>query len=544
MVRVSVAPRIPGLQQQRRRSGRQGQTPVSVRDVGVSLLAALAYILLSLYANGLRGLSDIAPGYWPAAGVAVGVLLVVRRGVWPLVIATIVVCQLVVDVAVMGDLLGAGLWAVANVVGHVGAALLIVRWRAARLDDPRAVCLFLAACTVAAAVSAVPGVAGEIAAGLAADPVWDYAVWMLGDLLGMITVAPLVVALFARSGERADGAPGEPLAVLTATVVLGFVVFGLADVLLSSMLAYLLVVPLGWAAMRLGLLGAAATTVIVTQFAVAGTSLGHGQFAIDTSRPLLSMLLLELFVATVAATTLLVASRSDESRHFRAIAAERQRLLDVVSHELRTPLTPIIGFTDIALHRHPDLDDRVRSYLQVISRNAHHLTSLIDNLLQASRFQLDRVHATPQQLDLATALHELAEQIQDNVALQVEVDDHLTVHADPQHLTQIVTNLIDNAITHGAPPVDVRAAAVGDQLQITVTDHGDGISEQFLPQLFEPFAQQTEGDTRPTLGLGLGLPIAAALVAANDGTLHYDTDHTHGTRFIVTLPTRPAAPDT
>jgi signal transduction histidine kinase len=114
--------------------------------------------------------------------------------------------------------------------------------------------------------------------------------------------------------------------------------------------------------------------------------------------------------------------------------------------------------------------------------------------------------------------------------------DHADVAADPDHVEQIVLNYVGNALKYGAPPVTVEIVAGSRAFVVRVRDSGPGIEAQFVPQLFEKFAQASTGATRQASGTGLGLSIVRGLARANGGDAWFEPNEPSGSIFAVRLP--------
>lgn len=218
----------------------------------------------------------------------------------------------------------------------------------------------------------------------------------------------------------------------------------------------------------------------------------------------------------------------------------RQELLGRVSHELRTPLTAIVGFAE-TLHAHADQLDvaRRRHYLEVIQRQGHRLGRLVDDLLWSSRVEAGKVQVHPESVRLEDILADVEAGLRpvlQGVTLRWDVGD-VTVHADARHVEQVLSNLITNAVTYGAPPVTITAWREHDRAVIEVADTGAGVRPSFVPNLFTAFEQESRGDRREARGLGLGLAIVASLLEQNDGGIEYRRSPGR-TVFQVALPTR------
>jgi PAS domain S-box-containing protein len=232
------------------------------------------------------------------------------------------------------------------------------------------------------------------------------------------------------------------------------------------------------------------------------------------------------------------AGRLEALNHeLREAVRVRDDLLSMSSHELRTPLTPIVGGVELLLDRCRELlDDDLYRVLGSVDRNARRLLRLVDDLLMMSGAQAGVLRAHPRPVRLGPAIEQVLEdlgEIADAVEVRLETDASVVV--DPAHLDRILTNLIDNADTYGRPPIEVTVRARQPWVDLFVVDHGDGVPEDFLPRMWDRFAQADSGDARASRGLGLGLPIVAELARLDGLELCYGGDGT-GARFRVSLP--------
>lgn len=211
-------------------------------------------------------------------------------------------------------------------------------------------------------------------------------------------------------------------------------------------------------------------------------------------------------------------------------------LLSMASHELRTPLTPILGFLELVRARGDNLRDDQHLMLEATGRNARRMLRLVDDLLVVSRAGAGRLLPRPSVVELETAVTEAVTELAD-VLSGVTVDVPAGCHAlvDPQHLQQIVTNLLTNAAKYGASPVVVRAVD-GDRVLLEVEDSGSGVEPAFRSRMWERFEQKDRGDTRTASGTGLGLAIVRLLAEANDGVAGYRDAVGGGAVFTIELP--------
>jgi signal transduction histidine kinase len=238
----------------------------------------------------------------------------------------------------------------------------------------------------------------------------------------------------------------------------------------------------------------------------------------------------------------------------RAAAAERGRreLILAASHELRTPIASIQGHLDSLLlpagERPPPQE--WEPYVQVAAGEVRRLGRLVDELLMLARadanqltVEMRAVEVWPLLESVTTALGPLARRERQITVVCRPTPPDLRAAADPNRLTQVLTNLVRNAVTHtqqgGA--VAVQATDLGpDHLEITVSDTGVGIAPEDLPRVFERFYRSDGSRTRDSGGFGLGLAIAKDLVEAMGGTIGVTSEVGLGTTFRVTLRRPPA----
>jgi PAS domain S-box-containing protein len=214
-------------------------------------------------------------------------------------------------------------------------------------------------------------------------------------------------------------------------------------------------------------------------------------------------------------------------------------IVSTVSHELRSPLTSVKGYTGLLLNRWDRLkDEQKREMLEQVNHDADRVKRLIDELLDISRLETGRLHLRRQIVDVpAIAATVVSKVAMEYPSLEAKVDfpDEMPdVYADPDKLTQVLTNLVENACKYGSPVgLRVSGSVDGTEVAVSVSDAGEGIPKSDLPKVFEKFFRRDLG--RPT-GSGLGLWISRGLVEAHGGRLTASSDPGHGTTFRFTLP--------
>lgn len=221
----------------------------------------------------------------------------------------------------------------------------------------------------------------------------------------------------------------------------------------------------------------------------------------------------------------------DAQRELEQMNESMREFVATASHDLRTPLATILGFAQLLTTDGAALSEVQRQeYTDAILRGALRATRLVDDLLTLSQIQAGALASHIEVVDVAGVAGDAVET--SGVAATISIDPGLAVQVDRHQLERMLTNLLSNAERHGRPPVTIHATCVGDVVEITVTDAGDGVPEQFVPRLFDRFARASK--TGP--GTGLGLSIVQGLAASHGGDVIYDSSSIGGARFTVRLP--------
>jgi two-component system sensor histidine kinase KdpD len=234
-----------------------------------------------------------------------------------------------------------------------------------------------------------------------------------------------------------------------------------------------------------------------------------------------------------------LAAEAEAARPIAEADRMRTALLTAVSHDLRTPLAS--AKAAVTSLRSPDINwDEADSeeLLATADESLDRLTHLVENLLDMSRLQAGALSLFPRPNGLdeivAGALDSLGPQARD---VTVEIPESLpAVLVDPGIIERVVVNLTENALRYspaGKPPM-ISASALGDRVELRVTDRGPGIPEADRQLMFVPF--QRLGDTDNTTGVGLGLALARGLTEAMNGTLAAEDTPGGGLTMAVSLP--------
>jgi len=412
--------------------------------------------------------------------------------------------------------------------------------------------------------------------------------WWLMLAAGMFVLIPLVWQISKTSYLWA--------ALLVVSVGWGYI-FTIAALLKIEAVLFLLIIPVGLCTLMLGIwvgLALLAASAILLFFppgflafltSPAQVSVSIGMFATWgmlwlTLYPLLTTLQwawesyrssnqsleqaqrfqgqLQQSIQDLGDVTAQLKRQNEISHNLRLIAEEerraKQEFVANVSHELRTPLNMIIGFSSTMLASpgvYGKLPPKLLADLQVILRNSTHLSELIDDVLDLSQINADRMALSKEQVNLrelvdaaVTAVRPLFESKKISLEVDFPIDIPLIL-CDPTRIREVLLNLLSNAgrfTEQGG--VTVRVTATQAEVEVSVSDTGPGIPLESQKKLFEPF-QQADGSIRRKYGgTGLGLSISKAFVELHNGKMWVESTLGNGTTFYFSLPllTLAAAP--
>ena len=433
-------------------------------------------LVIAYFAAGRLGLNFAfvhasASPVWPPTGIALAAVLLFGVRIWP----AIFIGAFLVNVSTTASPTSSLGIAVGNTLEAVVGGYLITRFAQHTRAFERArdyLRFVVLGGLVSTAISATIGVTTLALNGQAAwsafGPIW--LTWWLGDAAGALIVAPALVlwGSVSRLGPLRDR-PGESALLLLVVAGVTATVF-FAPYLNRYPLPFLCIPPLIWAGFRFGPREVATSVVLLAMIATWATVRGHGPFAMGNDNE--SLLLLQVFMATVAVLTMPVAALVWERK---SIAAERAGLLHaeqvaraeaeaashakdeflaMLSHELRNPLAAIANAARVLQEpvAQPAFTGRA---IDIIDRQTNHLSRLIEDLLDVARVTSGKVVLTREKVNIADVVQRSVADLRTGARLEqhrLDVDlAPVWVDADPVRLKQIVDNLLLNAIKYTPP---------------------------------------------------------------------------------------------
>jgi signal transduction histidine kinase len=252
--------------------------------------------------------------------------------------------------------------------------------------------------------------------------------------------------------------------------------------------------------------------------------------------------------ATIAIqNALLFAEVKDKNAALERVNHLKSQFLATVTHELRTPLHSIISYGSLLLDGFVDgeLTPEQEEHLQFIVQRAEDLKTLVNDMLDLSKIEADRLEVTVRPLALEACLRDVVSQLkpladQKGLWLELKVDEGLPMAlADSQRVGQVATNLVSNALKftkQGGVTIACSLLDNYDMLRVAVHDTGIGISPAALGYIFEAFRQADGSTTRQFGGTGLGLTIARKLIELQGGEVAVESIVGQGSTFSFTLP--------
>lgn len=227
----------------------------------------------------------------------------------------------------------------------------------------------------------------------------------------------------------------------------------------------------------------------------------------------------------------------------------KNEFLAMLAHELRNPLTPISNGLQLLRLMKGVIHEDVQRTIEIMEKQTHHLTRMVDDLLDAGRITQGKIKLRKESVELAVAMNNAAESIRSHAEARQQIltvvvpPEPVMLSADPTRLEQVLVNLLNNSVkyTKLGGKISLTAEREGEaQVVIRVRDNGVGISTELLPHVFDLFTQADCTLARSEGGLGIGLTMVKRLVELHGGSVEADSHGPNrGSEFVVRLPALP-----
>jgi signal transduction histidine kinase/putative methionine-R-sulfoxide reductase with GAF domain len=236
----------------------------------------------------------------------------------------------------------------------------------------------------------------------------------------------------------------------------------------------------------------------------------------------------------------------DKSRELELASKHKSQFLANMSHELRTPMNAVLGYTDLILDNiFGEVPEAIRDTLERVKSNGQHLLGLINDVLDLSRMEAGQLTLSLGDYAMGEVVHSVVSAVESlaagkKLAFKAVVPPDLPRgHGDERRLTQVLLNLVGNAIKFtDTGEVSVTARSADGGYHVSVSDTGPGISEADQQKIFEEFQQADSSSTRAKGGSGLGLSISRRIVELHGGRLWVESTPGAGSTFHFTVPLR------
>lgn len=541
-----------------KQAGNWGRHPLaSGANVALAVGVALAYFFTARLSLILLEPVDGVAVFWPAAGVASGILIALGSAArWPVVVGMI---ASTIAANALGD---RSIWnSVSSAVANAGEAVIVAglihRFCGFpfELTDLRRVLALFAATVVGASLSGMAGTAGFVLfQGAGASPLVIWLHWFSSDALGTVAVAPLAIGLASLARDRParrEIAEGT-LAVAAVSLVCALLVFfeKEPELAIGALCPLLL-----WIAARLRPAFTAVATFIIATTIVSTTIFAIGMFGDFQLSVEERVLGAQATILAITLGALVLAALFNERRlHEGAILEREARLQDAwksaelanrakssflaaASHDLRQPLQTLKLLQAALEPHHPS--GEARKLVARIGESLETMTSILSSLLDVNRLEFGNLRPSVSEFSLNEIFEPLAG---DFVASAQEsglrlciIGSELIIRSDRRMLAEMIRNLLSNAVRYtdkGRILLGCRRA--GDHVRIEVWDSGIGITEDQLPHIFHEYYQGTGG--ADSGGFGLGLAIVKRLGEILDHKIEVHSTPGKGTRFCIEVP--------
>jgi two-component system phosphate regulon sensor histidine kinase PhoR len=229
----------------------------------------------------------------------------------------------------------------------------------------------------------------------------------------------------------------------------------------------------------------------------------------------------------------------------RKIAEIKSDFINNMTHEFKTPIATInLAIDAIKNHKVIDDKDKVLRYLTMIKEENKRMHAQVENVLRISKLEKNELNISKDRV----ALHDLVEDAITHVQLLVEdrqgyiktflEADKCTILANETHFTNVIVNILDNAIKYSpeAPKIEVYTENVGNNIFLKIKDHGSGMSKAVAKKVFEKFYREHSGNIHNVKGHGLGLAYVKKIVEDHQGHVSVESEKDKGSTFIIKLP--------
>lgn len=260
-------------------------------------------------------------------------------------------------------------------------------------------------------------------------------------------------------------------------------------------------------------------------------------------REITPQILFSLLLTGITITAFFVLFRN--LRIQQRLMEQKNDFISNVTHELKTPVATVSVALEALKNFHGlDNPQRTKEYLDIAQNELNRLTLMTDKILKASAFENNDMEIQKESVDIKKMVVEIMESMKlvfDKHKAQVSLHtegENFFVNGSATHLTNVMYNLLDNALKYSPqqPLITIALKETSNQLTLSVQDNGQGIPAEYQKKIFEKFFRVPTGDVHNIKGYGLGLSYVASVVKSHEGMIEVDSEPEKGSRFTITLP--------
>ncbi len=234
----------------------------------------------------------------------------------------------------------------------------------------------------------------------------------------------------------------------------------------------------------------------------------------------------------------------EKETHLRELISTKDKLFSIIAHDLRSPFNAILGFSELLITNKQDIESvDEEKYIEIINSSTKNTLILLDNLLNWAKAQTGQIIYKQEKINLSSIITEIQEMSNSiarikGISLTYIQTDQVEVYADINMLKTILLNLISNAVkfTNSNGEITLSAKQSGDNIEITVSDNGIGMSEQVIQNLFKIDESLIATGTANEKGSGLGLMLCKEFVEKHGGRIWVKSEVGKGSDFTFSLP--------
>ncbi|RYY87798.1 MAG: HAMP domain-containing histidine kinase [Chitinophagaceae bacterium] len=228
----------------------------------------------------------------------------------------------------------------------------------------------------------------------------------------------------------------------------------------------------------------------------------------------------------------------------RRLAEIKNEFISNITHELKTPIATVSVAIEALRSFSASMDPaKSKEYLDISANELQRLSLLVDKVLKLSMFEKRSIELKYEDLDMQELVDEVTTSMRlqferRNATVTVEASGDTRLQGDRLNLVSVLFNLVDNALKYsdGSPQIVIALTETGDRVQLSVSDQGVGVPEEYRKRIFEKFFRVPTGNVHNAKGYGLGLSYVSHVVNRHHGSIRVEPNGANGSRFIITLP--------